>query len=94
MFPNTKHYNIDKSQKTTYDQSRLMNISIISKLHLVHYPIHDDDIEIKTKNITNVTNIMSSRYIEGLVLLIKYEFHTLIHDKIRWKHCNNPILKS
>ena len=52
MFPNTKHYNIDKSQKTTYDQSRLMNISIISKLHLVHCPIQDDDIEIKTKNIT------------------------------------------
>ena len=55
MFPNTKHYNIDKSQKTTYDQSRLMNISIISKLHLVHCPIQDDDIEIKTKNITTVT---------------------------------------
>jgi len=37
---------------------------------------------------------LTSRYIEGLVLLIKYEFHTLIHDKIQCKHCNPPILKS
>ena len=37
---------------------------------------------------------LTSRYIEGLVLLIKYEFHTLIHDKIQWKHCNPEILKN
>ena len=37
---------------------------------------------------------LTSRYIEELVLLIKYKFHTLIHDKIQWKHCNPPILKS
>ena len=66
MFPITMHYNIDKSQKTTYDQSRLMNISIISKLHPVHCPIQDDDIEIKTKNITNVTNIKVHRGIGAL----------------------------
>jgi hypothetical protein len=30
----------------------------------------------------------TSRYIKGLVLLIKCQFHTLIHDRIQWKHCN------
>jgi hypothetical protein len=28
------------------------------------------------------------RYLKGLVLLIKCQFHTLIHDRIQWKHCN------
>ena len=30
----------------------------------------------------------TSRYIKSLVLLIKCQFHTLIHDRIQWKHCN------
>ena len=52
MFPNTKNYNIDKRQHMIKVGSCDMNISNILKLHPVHYLIHDDDIEIKTKNIT------------------------------------------
>ena len=39
----------------------------------------------------------TSRYIKSLVLLIKCQFHTPIHDRIQWKHCNLAnleILKS
>ena len=35
----------------------------------------------------------TSRYIEGLVLLIKCKFHTLIHDRIQWKCCNPANLE-
>lgn len=38
MFPNSKHRR--NGEKTTYDQSMLMNISIISKWHPVRCPIH------------------------------------------------------
>jgi hypothetical protein len=33
------------------------------------------------------------RYIEGLVLLIKSQFHALIHDRIQWKRCNPANLE-
>ena len=35
----------------------------------------------------------TSRYIKGLVLLIICQFHTLIHDRIQWKHYNLAILE-
>jgi hypothetical protein len=35
----------------------------------------------------------TSRYIKGMVSLIKCQFHTLLHDRTRWKHCNPANLE-
>jgi hypothetical protein len=35
----------------------------------------------------------TSRYVEGLVLLITCKFQTLIHDRIQWKCCNPTNLE-
>ena len=54
---------------------------------LVHPCIVESNVIItKLVNPKNV-NRWTSRYIDGLMLLIKCQFHTLIH-RIRWKRCN------
>jgi hypothetical protein len=48
-----------------------------------------EDTWINPKNV----NWWTSRYIEGLMILIKCQFHTLTHDTIKWKCCNPTNLE-
>ena len=36
----------------------------------------------------------TSRYIERLMCLTKFQSLTPLHDRIQWKHCNPEILKT